>query len=115
VLNAELRVPLVRALADGPINSNFFRNMQLTAFYDIGTSWSGKPPFSSNTAVSYDVIVGGPFQAEIKNYLNPWLYSYGCGLRTMLLGYYVKFDVAWPVEDYTVSDPRLFVTLGFDF
>ncbi len=115
LFNAELRVPLIRALANGPISSNFFRNMQFTAFYDIGTSWSGKPPFSSNNSVSYNVIQQGPFQAEIKNYLNPWLYSYGVGMRTMMLGYYVKFDLAWPVENYDVGNPKLHITLGYDF
>ena len=116
LFNAELRIPLIRALSNGPVSSNFFRNMQLTAFYDIGTSWSGKPPFNSGNSVSYDIISdGGPFKAEIKNYLNPWLYSYGVGLRSMMLGYYVKFDLAWPVENYKVQDPRLHVTLGFDF
>jgi hypothetical protein len=115
LFNAELRIPLVRAFSTGPISSNFFRNMQLTAFYDIGTSWSGKPPFSSGNSVSYEIIQDGPFQAEIKNYLNPWLYSYGFGLRSMMLGYYMKFDLAWPVENYKVLEPRLFVTLGFDF
>ncbi len=113
--NAELRVPLVRALSSGPISSNFLRNMQLIAFYDIGTSWSGEPPFNSDNSVSYEEVSSGPFTAQIKNYLNPWLYSYGAGMRTVMLGYYMKFDVAWPVENYEVSEPRLHVTLGFDF
>jgi len=113
--NAELRVPLVRALSSGPVSSNFLRNMQFIAFYDIGTSWSGKPPFSSENSVSYEEINSGGFNVKIKNYLNPWLYSYGVGMRTVMLGYYIKFDVAWPVENYEVAEPRLHVTLGFDF
>lgn len=113
--NAEFRVPLIRALSSGPISSNFLRNMQFIAFYDIGTSWSGKPPFNSQNSVSYEEIVGGPFRAQIKNYLNPWLYSYGLGMRTVMLGYYIKADLAWPVENYEVLKPRVFVTLGFDF
>jgi Tol biopolymer transport system component len=116
--NAELRVPLIRALSSGPISSNFLRNMQFIAFYDIGTSWSGKPPFNSENSVSYEEINTGPdkhFNIKLKNYLNPWLYSYGVGMRTVMLGYYMKFDVAWPVENYEVAEPRLHVTLGFDF
>jgi Tol biopolymer transport system component len=115
LLNAEFRVPLVRALTNGPIASNFFRNLQFTAFYDVGTSWSGKPPFSSENSVSYEVIEKGPFKAQIKNYLNPWLYSYGLGVRTVVFSYYLKFDLAWPVENYQVGKPRGFLTLGFDF
>lgn len=113
--SAELRVPFVRALTNGPITSNFMKNLMFTGFYDIGTSWSGKPPFTSGTSVSVSEIKGNPFTAEVKNYLNPWLYSYGFGVRTVLFGYYMKADVAWPVENYKVQEPRLYLTLGFDF
>lgn len=119
--NIELRVPLVRALSNGPIASNFFRNLQFTAFYDIGTSWTGPIPINSRNSVRKRVVPedhtesGSPFVIEINEYLNPWLYSYGVGLRTMMFGYYMKFDLAWPVENYRVKDPRLSVTLGFDF
>jgi hypothetical protein len=119
VANAELRVPLIRALSGGPIASNFFRNMQLTAFYDIGSSWSGAPPISSKYSIRSRVVPtntsGSPFVIQINEYLNPWLYSYGFGFRSMILGYYLKFDLAWPVVNYTVQNPRLHVTLGFDF
>jgi len=119
LLSAEFRVPLVKALSNGPISSNFFRNLQFTAFYDIGTSWTGALPFNAENSVRKRVVPeeqsGSPFRIEINEYLNPWLYSYGLGLRTMMLGYYVKFDLAWPVENYTVKDPRVSVTLGFDF
>lgn len=119
--NVELRVPLIRALSNGPIASNFFRNLQFTAFYDIGTSWTGPIPINSRNSVRKRVVPedptesGGPFVIEINEYLNPWLYSYGVGFRTLMLGYYMKFDLAWPVENYTVKDPRLSITLGFDF
>lgn len=119
VASGELRVPLIRALSGGPIASNFFRNMQLTAFYDIGSSWSGKPPFTATSSVRSRVVptttTGSPFVVRINEYLNPWLYSYGFGFRSMMLGYYLKFDLAWPVENFVVKDPRLHVTLGFDF
>ncbi len=115
LMNAELRVPLVRTLSNAPISSNFFRNMQFIAFYDIGTSWSGKPPFESGSSVRIDRIKRGTIEVDIKNYLNPWLYSYGLGMRSVIFGYYMKFDLAWPVENFEVRDPRFMLTLGFDF
>jgi len=115
MFNAELRIPIARTLAGGPISSNFFRNMQLTAFYDMGTCWSGEAPFDSQNSVSYKVIRQGPFVAQLKNFLNPWLYSYGVGFRSVMLGYYLKFDLAWPVENYETGEPRLMATIGFDF
>ena len=113
--SGEFRLPLVRALAGGPVTSNFFRNMQFTAFYDIGTSWTGAPPINSENSLRTEEIKQGPYLINLKQYLNPWLYSYGLGFRTMMLGYYLKFDLAWPVENYKVKDPRLTVSLGFDF
>lgn len=113
--NAELRIPLIRALAGGPVTSNFFRNMQIVGFYDVGTSWSGPAPFNSGGSVRRKQVVSGPFTVSLNEYLNPWLYSYGVGLRSVMLGYYLKFDFAWPVENFKVQQPRLMVTLGFDF
>ncbi len=113
--NVELRVPLIRALSRGAIPSNFFRNLQFTAFYDIGSSWTGPVPLTSNNSVRDREVVQAPFQVSLKEYQNPWLYSYGGGLRTIIFGYYLKFDVAWPTENYKLKDPRAYVTLGFDF
>ncbi len=115
LLNAELRVPLARLISNTPITSPFIRNMQFVAFYDMGTSWSGKPPFSSGTSVSNLEIPDKVFKATVRNYLNPWLSSYGLGVRSVVFGYYLKFDLAWPVENYEVGKPMPFVTLGFDF
>lgn len=115
--NFELRLPIVRYFVRGPITSNFFRNLLFVGFYDIGSSWSGKSPFATENSVNTQLIKnpGSPFQARIQTFKNPWLSSYGFGLRTVLLGYYMKFDLAYPINDYNVGDPRFFVSLGYDF
>jgi Tol biopolymer transport system component len=113
--NIELRIPIIRYFHNGPISSNFFRNLQFTGFYDVGSSWSGSSPFTTDNTISTRSDQQGAFQYTVIDHKNPWLYSYGAGLRTVLLGYYMKFDVAWPVENFIVQSPRLFVTLGFDF
>lgn len=117
LFNAELRVPLIKYLHRGPIASNFFRNLQLIGFYDFGSAWTGNSPFEERNSVNTEVIEssGSPFQADIINFKNPWLASYGAGVRTVLLGYYLKFDVAWPIEDFMVGSPKFYLTLGYDF
>jgi hypothetical protein len=115
MFNAEFRLPLIRALAGGSVSSSFFRNMQFTAFYDIGTSWTGAPPLSSENTLRTIEVKSGPFVIDLQQYLNPWLYSYGFGFRSMMLGYYLKFDYAWPVENYKVKDGRIMVSIGLDF
>lgn len=115
MFNAELRLPIVRALAGGSVSSSFFRNMQFTTFYDIGTSWTGAPPVGSENSLRTLEIKSGPFIVDLKQYLNPWLYSYGFGFRSMVLGYYLKLDYAWPVKNFKVEDPRIMVSVGLDF
>jgi outer membrane protein assembly factor BamA len=117
VVNFELRIPIIRYFHNGPISSNFFRNLQFTGFYDVGSSWSGGSPFSGTNIIDprTEKPQGSAFQYTVIDHKNPWIYSYGVGLRTVLLGYYMKFDLAWPVENFIVKSPRLSATLGFDF
>lgn len=115
MFNAELRLPIVQALSGGTVSSSFFRHMQFTTFYDIGTSWTGAPPLGTENSLRTVEIKSGPFTVDLKQYLNPWLYSYGFGFRSMVLGYYLKLDYAWPVENFKVKDPRIMVSVGLDF
>lgn len=115
--NAEFRLPVIRYLHRGPVTSNFLRNFQLVAFSDIGTAWAGKGPFSRQNSLNTEVVggAGDPFQATVTNFKNPFLIGYGAGARTMLFGYYVKFDYAWGVENNVVGKPVAYLTLGYDF
>ncbi|GAB3642675.1 hypothetical protein [Spirosoma arcticum] len=117
LFNAELRLPLVRYLYRGNITSNFLRNLQLVAFTDVGTAWTGSGPFSLQNSLNTEIVGGGsiPFRASVTNYKNPFLIGYGAGARTMLFGYFVKFDYAWGIEDKFVSKPIAYLTLGYDF
>lgn len=115
--SAELRIPVFSYLSRGNIASNFIKNFQLVAFYDAGSSWTNSPPWERVNDQNTEVIdtEGSPFEITLNNFNNPWLQSYGAGLRTVLLNYYVKFDMARPIRDYTVQKPRFYVTLGYNF
>ena len=116
--NFELRLPLAQYFSKGTITSNFLRNMQFVGFSDIGTAWYGnKGPFNRQNSLNTEVIGGGdnPFQATVTNFKNPFLVGYGVGVRTTILGYFVKADYAWGLEDKEVSKPKLYLSLGYDF
>jgi len=115
--SAELRIPIFSYLSRGNIASNFIKNFQLVAFYDAGSSWTDAAPWERVNDQNTEVIdtEGSPFEITLNNFNNPWLQSYGAGLRTVLLNYYVKFDAARPIRDYTVEKPRFYVTLGYNF
>jgi len=55
--NAEFSVCAgTRIGGEEPVTSNFFRNMQFIAFYDIGTSWTGAPPTSTENSLRTEQI-----------------------------------------------------------
>jgi len=89
----------------------------LVGFTDVGTAWSGKGPFNRQNNLNTEIIGGGnlPFLATVTNFKNPFLIGYGLGVRTMLFGYYVKFDYAWGLENKVVNKPIPYLTLGYDF
>lgn len=115
--NVELRVPIAKYLYDGPIYSNFFKNLQFTTFTDIGTAWTGVGPFARKNGFNTSVIGGGqlPFRATVTDFRNPFLIGYGLGARTTILGYFIKYDIGWGLENKEVKAPISYVTLGFDF
>ena len=116
LFNSELRFPIVQYFARRPIYSGFFRNLQLTGFADAGTAYSGTNPFSTdNSANTFTKKYNALITATVVNFRNPFLIGYGTGIRTTLLGFYGKFDVAWGQENYVTSKPHYYFTLGYDF
>ncbi|MEO9803557.1 MAG: translocation protein TolB [Reichenbachiella sp.] len=115
--NAELRFPIIKYFSRGSIKSNFLRNLQLISFYDVGSAWTGKSPFNDDHEVNSRLVRrdGSPFEAVIRSSNNPWLASYGFGVRTVMLGYYARFDFAKPMADYEIGDLKFYLSLGYDF
>jgi hypothetical protein len=123
LLNSELRIPIVQYLfKDTPIGSGFFRNLQFTGFTDIGSAYSGVSPFNRKNSYNTQTLGGkqgsfnnNPFEAVVINYRNPFLFGYGVGARTTLLGVYGKADLAWGKENFKAKGPVFYLSLGYDF
>jgi hypothetical protein len=116
-MNIELRFPVAKYIYDGPVYSNFFKNLLLTTFTDVGTAWTGVGPFARKNGFNTSIVGGGlsPFRATVTDFRNPFLVGYGVGARTTLLGYYIKYDIGWGWENKEVKAPIQYVTLGYDF
>ena len=121
--NAELRIPLFQYLSKGALSNSFLRNFQMICFYDVGTAWDGKVNFFDSESVS-ETVYPFPdpdsdqtilFAARIRDYKSPWLMSLGGGIRTMLLGYFVRFDISRPIVDGIIKDYRFQLSIGLDF
>lgn len=115
---SELRWPVFKYFTRGAIPSDFARNFQIIGFYDVGSAWTGISPFSEENDVDRRVVQiseQSPFKATIKTSRTPWFASYGFGIRTVMMGYYTRLDVAKPIEDYRVGPTRWYITIGYDF
>lgn len=117
VLNSEFRFPIFATLFNKPINNAFIRNFEITQFIDLGTAWNGKyngiqrptevfgTP-NNNNPVIVRVDAGG---------LGPFAGGYGFGVRSTLLGYFMKLDTGWPMKGIFKGSPILYFSLGLDF
>ncbi len=115
LINSEIRVPIVKYLARRPISNEFFKNLQIIGFTDIGTAWSGATPYSRNNAYNYLVEDNGPITIILNKDIEPIVYGYGFGLRSRLLGYFIRADWAWGVEDRIIQPRIFYLSLSTDF
>lgn len=118
LLNSELRVPVFKYFSRR-IRSAFFRNFQVVGFFDMGTAWQGLNPFSNdnplNTSYYPSGVTNPPVEVKVNYFRDPIVIGYGLGVRTILFGYFLRLDYAWGIETRQVQDPRLFISMGFDF
>jgi len=113
--NAELRVPIVSYLYQQPVRAEFWRNLMLTGFVDAGTAWTGSSPWSRDNPFNTRIINGGNYVVTVTSQRNPFVLGSGFGLRSRVMGYYVKFDRAWGYSERVWNEGMSYFTLGLDF
>lgn len=100
-INAEVRMPLVAALLPGPLPALALYQLQGVAFADVA---------------GFDAVESGSTPAAlVESDTAVLLAGVGVGLRTLLLGYPVRADWAWPVERGGLGPSRFYVSIGLDF
>lgn len=115
VANAELRLPVFKYFAKNPIKSDFIENFQLVTFFDAGSAWTGLNPYSDDNLFNRTDVIKNPVTVTITNNREPVVYGYGFGLHSRLLGYFVRADWAWGVDDGRVLDRVFYLSLNMDF
>jgi outer membrane protein assembly factor BamA len=115
VLNGELRWPIFRYLVNRPIRSDFINSFQIVGFGDLGTAWNGSSPWSEENAFNNRTIESGNLSIILNRQTNPIIGGYGFGLRTRILGYFVRADWAWGVENGQILDNIFYFSLSTDF
>jgi hypothetical protein len=113
VINSEFRLPVVSTFFDKTVNNPFLRNLIITQFIDLGTAWNGAYDSFKRPEVVYG---SDPVSVKVKTGgVGPFAGGYGFGARSTLFGYFVKYDVGWPMNGFFKGRPVMYVSLGFDF
>ena len=115
LINTELRLPVIKYLANYPLSSSFLENFQIVGFFDLGTAWSGKTPWSGENAYDYSEITRGTIKVTLDSDREPIVAGYGFGLRSQLLGYFARFDWAWGIENNQIRPRVFYFSLSLDF
>ena len=115
VWNSELRFPIFRYLMNRPIKSDFIYNFQIVGFGDVGMAWYGKDPYSEENVLNKNTFFGNPITITIYTQKEPIVGGYGLGLRSRLLGYFVRVDFAWGVDAKKVQKGITYLSLSTDF
>jgi Tol biopolymer transport system component len=115
LINSEIRWPFIRYFAGHPLRSNFLNSLQIVGFGDIGSAWSGKDPWSGENAYDNEKIRNGPVVVTLDSNRDPIVGGFGAGLRAQLLGYFVRADWAWGVENKYVLPRIFYLSFSLDF
>jgi hypothetical protein len=102
------------------VNNAFLRDFQITQFIDLGTAWSGGVDGIKRPITTFNTrdINGNPGPVTVKvkaGGIGPFAGGYGFGARSTLLGYFVKYDVSWPMNGIFRGKPVMYLALGLDF
>lgn len=140
LINAEFRFPLFAAILPGPIPILPLYNLTGVAFLDAGMAWgqdvvfeypvqTPDQSFVRQSEVLNDAELdfkiskerlrtidtgNGTFNVPVND--GDILMGAGFGLRTILFGFPLRYDVGWPYyRDGFASDPIHYITIGLDF
>lgn len=115
VVNAELRVPVFATLMPKRTLTPLMEHFQAVGFFDIGSAWTGSDPYGDENSFNSTTLEQYPVSITVDNNREPIIWDFGFGLRTQLLGYFVRADWGWGVDDGLIL-PRVFqLSLSTDF
>lgn len=121
VFNSELRIPVVRYILNQAVRSDFLNNFQVIGFTDLGLAWYGKNPLSNdNTQNSVSFIDNDPSTGTgstgiittVTDQKSPLVGGVGFGFRSRLLGYFVRLDFGWGIDNL-VRQKKSVIGLSF--
>lgn len=114
LVNTELRLPLFRYLFNRPLSNKLINDFQVIGFFDAGSAWTGLIPGNDNAYNKFD-LRDGSLRMVIDVERPTVVAGYGFGLRTSILGYFIRLDWSWGIEGHVILPRQFYFSLGLDF
>jgi hypothetical protein len=115
LINSEIRWPFVRYIVGHPLKSNFLNSLQVVGFGDIGSAWVGSSPWSGENAWDNEIIESGSVKVTLDSNREPIVAGFGAGLRAQLMGYFIRADWAWGIENNYILPKIFYLSFSLDF
>ena len=115
VVNAEVRIPVLSTWVKRPLTSDFARHLQAVGFFDAGSAWNGLHPYADDNAFNRVTVTRYPITVTIDNNREPILAGTGFGLRSKVLGYWMRADWSWGIDDGRWQDRVFSLSFHLDF
>lgn len=115
LINSEIRWPVIRYLVGHPLRSNFLNSVQVVGFGDIGTAWSGKSPWDDFNGYATEILTNGPVSVTLDSNRDPIVAGFGVGARAQILGYFVRADWAWGIDNNYILPRIFYLSFSLDF
>lgn len=129
LVNAEFRFPLFAAILPGPVPILPLYNLTGVAFVDAGMAWgqdveytlsnSNVPYFVNDSDLDFNIREQNTVTIQGQEFPAPQgdvLIGAGVGLRTIIFGLPLRYDVGWPYyRDGFDGSPVHYISIGIDF
>ena len=98
-----------------PLASEFLKHFTLTAFADAGCAFTGKSPADMGNPYNTQYLNTPNYTMSITSRRNPWILGAGYGVRSRILGYFVKYDKARGWQEGRWKRTMHYLSVGLDF
>ena len=115
ILNSEFRIPIFSTFFNKPINNAFLRNFQIIQFIDLGSAWNGAYDKIERPQMIYPGVTPDVTVLLKAGGVGPFVGGYGFGVRSTLLGYFLRLDAGWEMRGFFRGKPIVHFAMGVDF
>ncbi len=114
-IQQQLEFDVSKALINNQIRNIFISDLILYPFWDAGLAFIGNSPRDLNNPYHTRTLSTGNYRLWYTSMHNPWISSFGMGIKTYIMGFPVKYEVTFPVMDKNFLKTQHLIGLQWEF